>query len=267
MKHISRSLALILILCLLFPSFSSYAWGESTAERGLEKLKTTRNWDCIVLPKEDSWLEEWKTLYARKAWYAPNLFVETMPETGSGIPPQGFVFEGTEVTVVAEENDMSCIVYRDESYKLRTGWIRSVRLLEEFPGPTYNIGSAREGDFNTQHETALSWSGEWLPGTEQQYTVLGEKLHDCVGFTFEYQLIAENTSIKSMVFGPRTLWVSDGENWTPLGMFPYEENGTVRVQVWLPEPMDLAAVATFAHCHAPNMFDFRQTANDFLFEK
>ena len=63
------------------------------------------------------------------------------------------------------------------------------------------------------------------------------------------------------------LWVSDGENWTPLGLFPYDENGTVHVQVYLPEPMDIAAIATYAHCHAPNMFDFRQTATDFLLEK
>jgi len=267
MKHVIRSLALILALCLLLPTVSAFADGENATQRGLEKLKTTRNWNCIVLPQEGSWLEEWKTLYARKAWYAPNLFVETMPQTKSGIPPQGFVCEGTEVTVVAEENDMSCIVYRDDSYKLHTGWIQSVRLLDEFPGPTYIIGAGREDDFDVQHETSLSWSGDWLPGTEQQYTVLDEKLQNCVGFTFEYQLIAENTSNKSMVFGPRTLWVSDGENWTPLGLFPYEENGTVHVQVWLSEPMDLAAIATYAHCHAPNMFDFRQTAMDFLFEK
>ena len=267
MKQITKSLALILILCLLLPTVCAFADGQSAAQRGLEKLKTARNWDCIVFPQTSSYLDEWKNLYARKAWYAPSLFVETMPQTGSGIPPQGFLFEGTEVTVVAEENDMSCIVYRDDSYRLFTGWIPSVLLLEEFPGPTYNIGQAWEGNFSTRHEAPLSWSKDWLPGTEQLYTVLDEKLENCVGFTFEYQLIAENTSLKRIVMGPRTLWVSDGENWTPLGVFPYEENGTVRVQVWLPEPIDLVAIATFAHCHAPNMFDFRQTAMDFLFEE
>lgn len=257
----------MLILCLLLPSAAAFADGVSAGQRGLEKLKTARNWDCIVLPQEDSWLEEWKTLYARKAWYAPSLFTEAMPLLKSGTPSPGFLFEGTEVTVVAEENDMSCIVYRDESYGLRAGWIQSVRLLEEFPGQTYNIGASRDGTFETCHEASLKWSNGWLPGTEQPYTVLDEKLENCVGFTFEYQLIAENTSNKSMVFGPRTLWVSDGENWVPLGVFPYDENGTVHVQVWLPEPMTLAAIATFAHCHAPNMFDFRQTAMDFLIEK
>ena len=40
------------------------------------------------------------------------------------------------------------------------------------------------------------------------------ELEDCIGFTLEYQIIAENTSAKALVMGPRTLWVSDGENWT-----------------------------------------------------
>ena len=267
MKTIRINLAFILIVCLLLPCACAWADGDSAAQRGLEKLKTARNWDCIVLPQDESWLDEWKTLYARKAWYAPSLFVETMPMVGSGVQPQGFVFEGTEVTVVAEENDMSCIVYRDETNKLYSGWIQSVRLLEDFPGPTYNIGDVQEGDFRVVHEVPLKWSAGYLPKTEQPYTVLEEKLEDCIGFTLEYQIIAENTSAKALVMGPRTLWVSDGENWTALGLFPYDENGTVHVQVRFPEPMDLAAIATVAHCHAPNMFDFRQTATDFLFEK
>ena len=267
MKELKKTLILLLLLCLLLPAASAFADGESAAQRGLAMLRTTNNWTCITLPQEESWLAEWKTLYARKAWYAPSLFVETVPQVKSGISPQGFLFEGTEVTVVAEENDMSCIVYRDNMYKLYTGWIQSIRLLEDFPGPLYNIGAEREGDFTVRHETQMDWSGIYLPGTEQQYTVLDEKLENCVGFTFEYQLIAENTSLKNYVMGPRTLWVSDGKDWTPLGEFPYDENGTVHVRVWLPEPMDVAAIATYAHCHAPNLFDFRQTAADFLLEE
>ena len=62
MKHVIRSLALIMTLCLLLPTTGAFADGENAAQRGLEKLKTTRNWSCIVLPQEGSWLEEWKTL-------------------------------------------------------------------------------------------------------------------------------------------------------------------------------------------------------------
>ena len=50
-------------------------------------------------------------------------------------------------------------------------------------------------------------------------------------------------------------------------VFPYAENGTVHVQVRFPQAMRLAAIATVAHCHAPNMFEFRQWADDFLIAK
>lgn len=267
MKRLEKCLAFVLLLCLFCPTLFSHAEGGSAAERGLEKLKTARNWDCIVLPQEESYLDEWKTLYGRRAWYAPSLFVETMPMMKSGTPPQGFLFEGTEVTVVAEENDMSCIVYRGENHKLYTGWMKSIRLLEAFPGPLYYIGEEPAGDFDTLHEAALARSAGWLPETQQPYTVLPEPLDACLGFTLEYQIIAENTCYKEMLWGDRTVWVSDGETWTPLGVFPYAENGTVHVVVRLSQPMRLAAIATVAHCHAPNIFDFRQTAKDFLIAK
>lgn len=267
MKISRICLAVLLLLCLLLSAPLAFAEGESAAERGLEELRTAENWDCIVLPQEGSWLEEWKTLYARKAWYAPSLFVETVPALKSGVPPQGFLFEGTEVTVLAEENDMSLIVYRDEKHRLRTGWMKSIRLLEAFPGPLYYIGEEPAGDFDTLHEAALARSAGWLPETQQPYTVLPEPLDACLGFTLEYQIIAENTCYKEMLWGDRTVWVSDGETWTPLGVFPYAENGTVHVVVRLSQPMRVAAIATVAHCHAPNIFDFRQTAKDFLIAK
>ena len=263
MKTLKKIILCLLVLCLL-PSLSAFAEGESSAERGLEKIRTARNWNAIVLPQEESWLEEWKTLYARKAWYAPSLFVETMPAMKSGVPPQGFLFEGMEVTVVAEENDMSCIVYRGENHKLYTGWMKSIRLLEEFPGEQYSIGTAREGDLRTVEDVENAWSDSWFPDTHQLYTVLAEPVSDCVGFTLEYQVIAEHTAHKELNWGPRTVWVSDGENWTALDAFPYPAGGAVRVQVWLPEPMELAAFATTADCENPTLFDYRQLAEDFL---
>lgn len=266
MKLLKRLLPLLLMLCLLNTAPCARATAGTAAERGLEKLKTACNWDCIVLPKEESYLEEWKTLYGRPAWYAPSLFVETMPLLGNGLEPQPPLFEGTEVTVVAEENDMSCILYRHPNYKLYAGWIKSIRLLEAFPGELLSVGDPAEGDFELLHHIENKWSVGWLPGTEQPYTVLGETVKNCVGFTLEYQVIADNTANKWMIYGPRTIWVSDGERWTAVGAFEYPQGGAVRVQVWLPERMDIVEVATVAHCHAPNLFDFRQLAQDFLIQ-
>ena len=264
MKRAKRLLPLLLMVCLL--NVPPCSWGEepTAAERGLEKIKTARNWNCIVLPKEESYLEEWKTLYGRPAWYAPSLFVESLPQMNSGVLNQPSLFEGTEVTVVAEENEMSCFLYRHIDHQLYVGWIKSIRLLEEFPGALSTIGAPVEGNFERLHEVENRWSDKWLPGTTLLYTVLGETVENCVGFTLEYQIIADNTASKWLIYGPRTVWVSDGETWTPLGFFEYPEGGAVRAQVWLPEPMDVAAVATYAHCEAPNLFNYRQVAKNFL---
>ena len=265
MKRYNKLLLCLLLVCALLPLPAAVsAEGPGAAERGLEKLKTAANWDCIVLPKESSYLEEWKILYGRKAWFAPSLFVEAISQMGSGVAQPPSLFEGTEVTVVAEENDMSCILYRAPIYVLYAGWIKSIRLLEEFPGEQYSIGTAREGDLRTSKYVENAWSDSWFPDTHQLYTVLAEPVSDCVGFTLEYQVIAEHTAHKELNWGPRTVWVSDGENWTALDAFPYPAGGAVRVQVWLPEPMELAAFATTADCENPTLFDYRQLAEDFL---
>ncbi len=238
--------------------------GKNAAERGREAILATDYGKNIVLPKEESYLEEWKTLYCRKAWYAPSLWVESISQLQSGVPCQPMLYEGSKVTVVAEENDMSCILYRNLNYKSCAGWIRSVRLLEDFPGPEYVDGQKQDGEFDKIGEVGLSWSKGYYPGLQQRYTVLDEPVRNCVGFEFEYQLIAENTTRKEIVFGDRTVCVNDGQEWIEVACFPYDELGAVRVQVWLSEPTDITAIATVADCHAPNMFDFRQTARDFL---
>ena len=264
-----RKQLVALLICLLLVSSlpaAAFADGQSAAERGLEAIMATGRGDRIVLPKEESYLEEWKTLYCRPAWYAPSLYVESLPQLQSGVPTQPNLFEGTEVTVVAEENDMSCILYRNINYKSCAGWIQSIRLLEDFPGEQHVVGQERSGDFETKEEVGLAWSKGYFPGAQQRYTVLDEPVKDCVGFTFEYQMIAENTTLKEIVFGPRMIYVNNGEEWIEAGAFPYPELGAVRVQVWLDEPTDITAIATIADCHAPNMFDFRQTARDFLIQ-
>ena len=159
---------------------------------------------------------------------------------------------------------MSCMLYRVPGHKLYVGWIQSIRLLEDFPGETHVVGQPREGDFE-KREAELSWAeGVCFPGTLQPYTRLNEPVEDCVGFTFEYQLIAENNGKPEAIFGPRTIYVHDGETWHEVGAFPYPALGAVRVQVWLDEPMTLTAIGQKADCSAANLIEYRQTAHDFL---
>lgn len=258
---------LVLLFCLVFlmlPGGRALAAEPTAAERGLEMIQTARNWQSIRLPQEENYLETWKTLYPRKAWHAPNLPVMSAPEVKSGLPNAPYVFEGMEVTVVAEENDMSCMLYRAPSYKLYVGWIQSIRLLEAFPGKQLAVGQEKDTGFEPCSEPVLQWANMCYPGTDQRYTVLDESIHDCVGFTYEYQVIDENNARPDAVSGPRTIYVHDGTRWVSVGTFPYTELGTVRVQVWLDAPMDVTAIANVADCTGSNLITVRQTAYDFL---
>ena len=264
MKKLISLLLLLSLVLLLLPCAAAAAEEPGAAERGLEKIKTARNWQNIVLPQEESYLDEWKTLYPRAAFRAPNLAVMSAPALDSGLPNAPYVFEGTTVTVVAEENEMSCMLYRVPGYKLYVGWIQSIRLLEDFPGEESVVGQPFEGAVSEAPEPELRWSDWGFPGSQQRYTILEEPVRDCVGFTYEYQLIDENDARPEALFGERTIYVYDGESWTPVGTFAYPALGTVRVQVWLEEPIDVCAIGCTADCPASELFEFRQTAQDFL---
>ena len=73
----------------------------------------------------------------------------------------------------------------------------------------------------------------------QNYSVLNETVENCVGFTLDYQLIAENTWMFDCVYGPRTVYVNDGTEWIRVGTFDYPTQGTVKVTVNLTTPEDV----------------------------
>ena len=242
--------------------------GEKTVdpeavERGLAALQATGWADVLVLPKEESYLSEWKTGYARKAFHAPSLRVERISQLHTGRWTMPSLYEGTEATVVAEENGMSCMIYRGVDNNLYAGWIQSIRLLDEFPGKQYTVGTAPEGDYSLRDDLTVSWSRKSWLDSPQNYSALSEEVPNCIGFTLEYQIVAENTPYWQSILGPRRIYVKSGEDWTEVGEFEYPELGAVKIQVWLPEPMDINAVGTIAQCGQPNIFYFRQTATDF----
>lgn len=159
---------------------------------------------------------------------------------------------------------MSCIVYPGPNNKLWVGWIQSIRLLDAFPGERYTIGEAAADETPTLDAVGSHWSNEYLLNTRRIYTVLDEPVKACTGFTMQYQVTARNTGLTRNVLGPRTLYVCDGETWTELGTFPYDDLGAVEVDVRLDEPMDLVAFGTAADCVQPYDFEFRQIAYAFL---
>ena len=264
-RVISIVLCLLLLACpcMAFAEESGQVSQAEAAERGLAAIQETVYPDLIVLPKEDSYLAEWKTVYARKAFKAPCLRVERISALRTGRQVMPYLYEGTEATVVAEENDMSCIIYRGSDNKLYAGWVQSIRLLDEFPGEQHTVGSKPSGELSFRDDITLDWSRcRWLT-TQQNYSVLSEEVKNCVGFTLEYQIIAENTAVWDNILGPRKIYVKSGGEWIEVGDFPYPEFGAVKVQVWLDKPMDIDAVGTIAQCRQPDIFWFRQSVTDF----
>ena len=239
---------------------------REAAERGLAAIQETRFPEYLVLPKEESYLKEWKTGYARKAFKAPCLRVERISQLKTGRQVMPYIYEGVEATVVAEENNMSCMIYRGNDNQLYAGWIQSIRLLDEFPGNIYTVGKEPDGEYTTRKDITVDWSKKsWLT-TQQNYSVLSEEVKNCRGFTLEYQIIAENTSNWNSILGDRIIYVKSGDEWTEVGSFAYPDFGAVKIHVYLDKPMDIDAVGTIADCTQPNIFRFRQTAYDFLVE-
>ena len=243
-------------------SFSFDSSDETTDDpevkaRGIAAVQATACSDLVVLPQDGSWLKEWKTGYARKAFKAPCLRVERISQLHTGRDVMPYIYEGTEATVLAEENKMSLIIYRGSDDRFYAGWIQSIRILDDFPG------DLPSGDLSFRDDIALDWSRcSWL-NTQQNYTVLSEEVKDCIGFTLDYQIIAENTDVWQNILGPRKVYVKTGGEWVEVGEFPYPDFGAVKVQVWLDHPMDIDAVGTIAQCRLPNTFWFRQVVTDF----
>lgn len=268
MKRIANTISLIAVLALLMTMFPT-AFAEGGAEKGKELILATGDDKYIQLPDEESYLPEFKTRFAFNTTYiGPSTSVERYPRKQSGIAMPS-VCEGMEVTVLAEQNDMACIIYHDINNRSRAGWIWTTDLLEEFPGREFVSGEKPTEALSYRDDITLTWSQpgfRWLT-TDQRYSILSEEVHDCLGFTFEYQLIAENTRYWNNILGPRKIYVKTHGQWKEVAEFPYPEFGTVKMQVWLDEPMDFEAIGTIAQCKNSEIFHFRQIATDFAFRE
>ena len=270
-KEIVKRILFCLLACFLMgnwvPALAEDASEQTekaeAAERGRQALLDTGHADFLHFPAEEDYLTEWKTLYARKAFHSSSLEVKSVPDMlDSDFPNIPYLYEGTEVTVVAEQGEMSCFLYHGSNNKHYCGWIKSIRLLEEFPGRTIISGDKKADVQPIEEDPEISWGELGFQKFWHPYSRLSETVHGCIGFTLEYQLIKENTRDLD-IYCPREIWVNTGTKWVQVGCFEYPEKGAVKVQVWLEEPMDIIAIGTIAQCPDPDIFLTRQTAYDF----
>ncbi|MBQ7601290.1 MAG: hypothetical protein IJU49_03900, partial [Lachnospiraceae bacterium] len=249
-----------------------------------DMIRATGDDQYIQLPSEGSILSEFKTMYVDQLPYdwctatriedpveaeanqkacGPSVPVERVPEARSGRLQMPWAYSGSKVTVLAEENEMSCIVYLSSENEERAGWVQSRFLVDTFPGRSLSVGNSDYANTRTVNGITLQWSRKGFLDSQQNYSVLSETVENCVGFTLEYQLIAENTLSWNSIYGPRTIYVNNGSEWIRVGSFDYPESGTAVVTVSLDEPTDITAIGTIAEVGLPNTFFFRQNATDF----
>ena len=176
-------LTLMMMLMLLLPFSVAEAEENTAAERGKEALTATGHAQFLQFPEEEDYLPEMKTLYARKAFHAPCLEVKEVPDQkvmGRNMP---YLYEGTAVTVVAEQGEMSCIIYPGSNNKTYCGWIRSIRLLEEFPGEQYTAGTEpASGEKTVRDGISCTWGELGYAKYWHPYTKLSSEVHNCIGF-------------------------------------------------------------------------------------
>ena len=202
-----------------------------------------------------------------EGFFSPCLQVKSVPDMYSGgWPDMPYLYEGTEVTVVAEHDDMSCILYDGFTFKHYCGWIKSIRLLEEFPGEFLTVGSEKSTGYSVlSTEVPMQRENSGYLGLLQSSASF-PAVENCVGFQLEYQLIAENVDLDEYwyaVYGPRRVLVHDGQRWVEAGSFEYPQAGAVRVDVWLDHPMTVKAVGTMPVCLEPDLPVDRKTVKAF----
>ena len=174
----------------------------------------------------------------------------------------GTVFHGSRVLVLAEHGDYYCVLYHTENYELLAAWVYVEYLVSWYPGYKAYIGQSGSWVTHNDGDPALKWSKEDFVGTKRKFSILEMPVHNCAGFTLDYQVTSRNGASTDSVLGPRSVYVNDGTAWTYVGRFNYDDTYACHVDVALYEPITLFAVATIADCAEPDIFVFRQSVLD-----
>lgn len=234
-------------------------------EHGLELILSTGDQYVITMPNTYSYITPLSMYVDAPGDHSIYVYKDLDCDKEKLMP---FAYEGMRVTAVAEQKNektnLTCIVYRDENYRLHAGWVHSRYLTVWFPGAVETIGSTYMGTMYTTEDPVISWGKDYFVNTKQKYTVLSTPIRACAQFQLNYQVTGRGGASTEEVLGPRTVFVNDGTGWTMVGQFDYSKIQSVLVTVNMPEPMDLLAVAVIPSCVKPELFSFRQGVQDAL---
>ena len=234
-------------------------------ESGLQLILSTGDQNRITMPNTYSYIQPESMYVDAPGNHSIYVYRDLECDKEKLMP---FAYEGMRVTAVAKQKngktDLSCIVYRDENYKLRAGWVHTKYLTGWFPGAVKTIGDPYEGMVFTANDPILSWAKDYFVNTKMKYTVLSEPIRACTQFQLNYQVTGRGGATIQEVLGTRKIYVNDGSGWTLAGQFAYPKIQSVLITVNLPEPTDLLAVAIIPTCSKPERFPFRLSVQDVL---
>ena len=228
----------------------------------IEAMKAMGYDKLITMPKSESFFDEVEAKYVDAPKdHSVYMYKNLNKNKDDGLP---FAFEGMRVAAVAEQEDMTCLMYLDNKAEGSAGWVETKYLVDYFPGTEVTIGVPCVSYGNYLGDVAYKWSDSNFVGTEQKFTVINEEIQDCVQFQLNYQVIDRAGAGASEVYGMREIYVNDGSGWYKVGQFDYDREGAILVTVNLEKPMDLKAVGTVALCDQPDIFFFRQAIQDVI---
>ena len=249
---------------IIGPSGSNQqAAGGMAYQNGLRLIRETGDGERITLPKSNSYLDEPQVLYVN-APKKHSIYAYQLPKADKS-RLMNYAYHGIRVLAVAVQDEFTCIIYYDNKNNDHAAWVESRHLTAGFPGREYTLGLPCVSYAYNIGDTPVSWSVENFVGSGQRYTVLNETAYGCVQLTLDYQVIGRGAASQPKeIYGPRTVYVNDGSGWLDVGHFDYDSIDAVHAVINLPEPMDIAAVATIASCDMPDAFLFRQSVLDVM---
>ena len=213
----------------------------------------------IKVPDANSYFSSYQSMYV-DASKGHSVYVYKWPNSQSGKMP--VAYHGIKVTLLAEQEGFTCVLYHTDENTLRAGWVSSANLTWYYPGRTEYLGRSTGSNGTYYGNAEASWSRDYFVGTRQKYTNLQKTYYNCNQFTLDYQVTARNGADTQACLGPRTVYVNDGSGWVAVGTFSYNDLGPVNVVITLDQPMTIMAVATSASCSKPDTFSFRQSVLD-----
>ena len=275
-----KLLSLILALCIIM-SLGLAAYAEEEINNSIIRSETAAETEApsheedialmeksgvLQLPEESSYVLGTMQMYVDSgnnsgthAYMRPHAKSSTIDN----------IFQGSDVRVIAIEDDWACVRYFNKDNEMKAGWVYMENLSENYPGKTYlygMYGEEYEGLMAVSVHPDVLWSEDDFVDTGTKFSTVCTPWSEnpCIGLTIDYQVVGRN-GVKQ-AYGERDIYINGGEGWDYMGSFEVSEDfAPVRCTLRFEEPTVVKAVAVIPADLNSQGFDFRQAVSEMLF--